>query len=55
MVEHAFGVIKSVSGFVKVSYWGLAKNATRLFVAGALANLYLAKRHLLPLPQGRCP
>lgn len=53
-VEHALGVIKNGCGFVKVPYRGLAKNANRLFVACALANLYLAKRHVLRLPQGRC-
>jgi len=31
----------------KVRYRGLAKNTTRLFVARALANLFLARRHLL--------
>ena len=43
-VEHAIGVIKCVFGFVKVRYrGGLAKNAHRLFVACALANLYIAR------------
>lgn len=48
-VEHAIGVIKRIFGFVKVRYRGLAKNADRLFVAAALANLYLARRKLLRL------
>ena len=48
-VEHPIGVIKRVFGFVKVRYRGLAKNATRLFVACALANLFMARRHLLRL------
>lgn len=39
-VEHAIGVIKRVIGFAKVRYRGLAKNAHRLFVACALANLF---------------
>jgi IS5 family transposase len=50
-VEHSIGVIKRVFGFVKVRYRGLAKNATRLFVACALANLFMARRRLLRLAQ----
>jgi transposase, IS5 family len=46
-VEHAIGVIKRVFGFAKVRYRGLAKNANRLFVAAALANLYMVRRPLL--------
>lgn len=46
-VEHAIGVIKRIFGFAKVRYRGIAKNADRLFVACALANLYLARRRLL--------
>ena len=46
-VEHAIGVIKRVFAFTKVRYRGLAKNATRLFVACALANLFMARRRLL--------
>jgi len=46
-VEPPFHVIKRVFGFVKVCYRGLAKNAQRLFVACALANLFMARRHLL--------
>ena len=46
-VEHAIGVIKRVFGFVKVRYRGLEKNANRLFVTCALANLFMARRHLL--------
>jgi IS5 family transposase len=46
-VEHAFGVIKGVFKFTKVRYRGLAKNGTRAFVACALANLYMARSHLL--------
>jgi IS5 family transposase len=47
-VEHAFFVIKRVFGFAKVRYRGLDKNAHRLSVACALANLFMARRHLLP-------
>lgn len=46
-VEHAIGVIKRVFGFAKVRYRGLDKNANRLFVTCALANLFIARRHLL--------
>ena len=45
-VEHPIGVIKRVFGFVKVRYRGLAKNAHRLLVNCALANLFMARRHL---------
>jgi len=46
-VEHAFHVIKRQFGFVMVRYRGLDKNAHRLFVTCALANLFMARRHLL--------
>jgi IS5 family transposase len=42
-VEHVFAVVKRLWGFGKVRYRGLAKNATRSFVALGLANLYLAR------------
>ena len=45
-VEHVFAVVKRLWGFTKVRYRGLAKNATRSFVALGLANLYLARGHL---------
>ena len=50
-VEHPIGVIKRVFGFVKVRYRGLAKNAHRLVVTCALANLFMARRHLLRCQQ----
>jgi IS5 family transposase len=50
-VEHAIGVIKRIFGFTKVRYRGMAKNANRLFVACALANLYMV-RHRLMRSQG---
>mgnify|MGYP001573688617 CR=1 FL=1 len=50
-VEHAFLVIKRIFGFNKVHYRGLAKNAHRLIVACALANLYRVRRPLLRLAQ----
>lgn len=46
-VEHPFGVIKRIFGFVKVRYRGLVKNAHRLFTAAALANLYMVRKRLL--------
>jgi transposase, IS5 family len=46
-VEHPIGVIKRVFGFAKVRYRGLRKNAHRLIVTCALANLFIARRHLL--------
>ena len=46
-VEHIFFVIKRQFKFVKVRYRGLAKNAHRLFVLCGLANLFIARRHLL--------
>ena len=48
-VEHVFAVIKLKFGFTKVRYKGLAKNAHRLFVTCALANLYMVRKKL------RCP
>jgi IS5 family transposase len=45
-VEDAIGVIKRVFGFTKVRYRGLDKNAHRLFIICALANLFMARRHL---------
>ena len=53
-VEHAIGVIKRIFGFAKVRYRGLAKNAHRLFVTAALANLYLARRYLLRRQRHSC-
>jgi len=47
-VEHVFHVVKSLWGFTKVRYRGLAKNTARLYTAFALANLYLLRRRLLP-------
>ncbi|HEB56771.1 MAG TPA: IS5 family transposase [Gammaproteobacteria bacterium] len=46
-VEHPILVIKKIFGFCKVCYRGLDKNANRLFIACGLANLYMARRHLL--------
>lgn len=46
-LEHLFRVIKRQFGFVRVRYRGLKKNAHRLFVTCALANLYIVRRQLL--------
>ncbi|MDO8767393.1 MAG: IS5 family transposase [Burkholderiaceae bacterium] len=46
-VQHVFGVIKRLWGFGKVRYRGLAKNATRAFMALALANIYLGRQRLM--------
>lgn len=46
-VEHVFAVVKRLWGFTKVRYRGLRKNATRAFVALGLANIYLARQHLM--------
>ena len=40
-------VVKRLWGFDKVRYRGLAKNATRAFVALALANIYLSRSPLM--------
>ena len=45
-VEHVFGVVKRLWGFGKTRYRGLAKNATRAFVALGLADIYLARKRL---------
>jgi IS5 family transposase len=45
--EHPFLVLKRLFGFTKVRYRGLDTNATWLFVACGLVNLYQARRVLL--------
>jgi IS5 family transposase len=45
-VEHSIGVIKRIFGFGKVRYRGLDKNAHRLFVTAALANLFILRHRL---------
>lgn len=44
--EHAFHVVKTLWGFRKVRYRGLAKNTARVFTLFALANLYLTRYRL---------
>lgn len=46
-VEHVFLVIKRIFGWSKVRYRGLAKNTHWLFVTCGLANLYVARRHIV--------
>ena len=46
-VEHVFAVVKRLWGFDKARYRGLSKNATRAFVATGLANIFLARKHLM--------
>ncbi len=46
-VERSIGVIQRVFGFAKVRYRGLDKNAHRLFITSVLANLFMARHHLL--------
>ena len=53
-VEHIFGVIKRVFGFAKVRYRGLEKNAHRLFVTCALANLFMVRHRLLRSHEAQC-
>jgi IS5 family transposase len=53
-VEHAFLIIKRIFGFAKVRYRGLMKNANRLFVTCALANLYMVRHRLLRLQRDTC-
>ena len=48
-VEHPFLIIKRIFGFVKTRYKGLKKNAHRLFITCALANLYMLRRRLWQL------
>ena len=46
-VEHPFLILKRVYGFSKARYRGLAKNATRLFIACGLGNVYMDRQFLL--------
>src|SRR6201987_103541 len=53
-VEHSIVVIKRAFGFAKVRYRGLKKNAHRLLVTCALANLFMVRRHLLRCQAAEC-
>ena len=45
---HVFHVVKVLWGFTKVRYRGLMKNTVRALAVFALANLFLARKRLLP-------
>lgn len=47
--EHPYRIVKVLWGHAKVRYKGLLKNALQFFSLFALANLYLARKKLLPL------
>ena len=49
-VEHPFHVVKNLFRHRKVRYRGMLKNTAQLLTLFALANLVIAKRHLLPAP-----
>ena len=49
VVEHPFRVLKRQFGYTKVRYRGLAKNTGQIVTLFALANLWLARKRLLPL------
>lgn len=51
--EHAFHVVKTLWGFTKVRYRGLAKNTARIFTLFALSNLYMV-RYQLGARQATC-
>ncbi|WP_132705725.1 IS5 family transposase [Pseudomonas aeruginosa] len=48
-VEHPFHVVKNRFHHRKTRYRGLAKNTAQMFSLFGLANLLLAKRHLIPI------
>ena len=49
-VEHPFHVVKNLFRHRKVRYRGMLKHTAQLLTLFALANLVIAKRHLLPAP-----
>lgn len=51
--EHAFHVVKTLWGFTKVRYRGLARNTARVFTLFALSNLYMV-RYQLGARQATC-
>jgi transposase, IS5 family len=50
LVEHPFHIIKNLFRHGKVRYRGLAKNVAQLHILFALANLFMARRHLQQAP-----
>ena len=49
LVEHPYRIVKVLWGHSKVRYKGLLKNALQFFTLFALANVYHARRKLLPV------
>ena len=49
IVEHPYRIVKVLWGHTKVRYKGLLKNALQFFTLFALANVYHARRKLLPV------
>jgi transposase, IS5 family len=49
IVEHPYRIVKVLWGHAKVRYKGLLKNALQFFTLFALANVYHARRRLLPV------
>ncbi|MFH1658162.1 MAG: IS5 family transposase [Pseudomonadota bacterium] len=49
IVEHPFRGVKKQFGFAKVRYRGVKKNTGQIVTLFALANLWLARKRLLPL------
>ena len=49
IVEHPYRIVKVLWGHSKVRYKGLLKNALQFFTLFALANVYHARRKLLPV------
>ena len=47
-VEHPFRIVKCVFGYRKVRFKGLLKNTAQVLTLFALANLYLARKLLMP-------
>jgi IS5 family transposase len=47
-VEHPFRIVKCVFGYRKVRFKGLLKNTAQVLTLFALANLYMARKLLMP-------
>jgi IS5 family transposase len=47
-VEHPFQIVKCVFGYRKVRFKGLLKNTAQVLTLFALANLYMARKLLMP-------
>lgn len=52
-VKHVFLITKHIFGLTKVNYHGMVKNRNRLSVVASLANLFMARHHLLRVQHGR--